>query len=135
MEFYEVEEMPIVSDILTDKFRRFELDLLGVSEVYIPGVGGMKLSWHRIYLLRQEEWGHMDSEYGSWWIRKPAKSLFRAGDVLIIKYLLLILWLRKVQGIELQLVYAPVGQTDGDTSDSDGFYLQLQEQKYRVPVN
>ena len=30
-------------DILTDEFRRFELDLLGVSETHIPGVGSMKL--------------------------------------------------------------------------------------------
>ena len=30
-------------------------------------------------------------------------------------------------------VYAPVEPTDGDTSDSDEFYLQLQEQIDRVP--
>ena len=30
-------------DILTDEFRRFELDFLGVSESHIPGVGSMKL--------------------------------------------------------------------------------------------
>jgi hypothetical protein len=30
-------------DILTEKFRRFELDLLGVSETHITGVGNMKL--------------------------------------------------------------------------------------------
>ena len=29
--------------ILTDEFRRFELDLLGVSETHVPGVGSMKL--------------------------------------------------------------------------------------------
>jgi len=29
-------------DILTDEFRRFELDLLWVSETRIPGVGSMK---------------------------------------------------------------------------------------------
>ena len=31
-------------DILTDGFRRFELDLLGVSETHISGVGSIKLS-------------------------------------------------------------------------------------------
>ena len=31
------------------------------------------------------------------------------------------------------VVYAPVEPTDGDTSDSDEFYLQLQEQIDRVP--
>ena len=31
------------TDILTDKFRQFELDLLGVSETHIPGIGSMKL--------------------------------------------------------------------------------------------
>jgi exonuclease III len=30
-------------DILTDEFRRFELDLLRVSETHIPGVGSIKL--------------------------------------------------------------------------------------------
>ena len=30
-------------DILTEEFRRFKLDLLGVSEPHIPGVGSMKL--------------------------------------------------------------------------------------------
>ena len=29
--------------ILTEEFRRFEFDLLGVSETYILGEGGMKL--------------------------------------------------------------------------------------------
>ena len=28
---------------MTDELRRFELDLLGVSETHIPGVGSMKL--------------------------------------------------------------------------------------------
>ena len=31
------------------------------------------------------------------------------------------------------VVYAPVEPTDGDTSDSDEFYLQLREQTDRVP--
>ena len=30
-------------DILTNEFRCYELDLLGVSETHIPGVGNMKL--------------------------------------------------------------------------------------------
>ena len=30
-------------DILTDKFRQLELDLLGVSETHIPGAESMKL--------------------------------------------------------------------------------------------
>ena len=30
-------------DILTDEFRRFKLDLIGVSETHIPRVGCMKL--------------------------------------------------------------------------------------------
>ena len=30
-------------NIFTDEFRRFELDLLGVSETRIPGVGSMKI--------------------------------------------------------------------------------------------
>ena len=30
-------------DILTDEFRRFELDLLGVSETHIPGVGSLNI--------------------------------------------------------------------------------------------
>ena len=28
---------------MTEKFRLFELDLLGVPETYVPGVGSMKL--------------------------------------------------------------------------------------------
>ena len=31
------------------------------------------------------------------------------------------------------VAYTPVEPTDGDTSDSDEFYLQLLEQKDRVP--
>ena len=31
-------------DILTDEFRRFELNLLDISEISIPGVESMKLS-------------------------------------------------------------------------------------------
>ena len=42
-------------DILTDEFRRFELDLLGVSETHIPGVGSMKLSdIEFVYLGRKD---------------------------------------------------------------------------------
>ena len=43
-------------DILTDKFRQFKLNLLGVSETYIQGVRNMKLG-DRTCLLRQEGWG------------------------------------------------------------------------------
>jgi len=35
--------------------------------------------------------------------------------------------------VSLTVVYAPVELTDGDTSDSDEFYLQLQEQIDRIP--
>ena len=33
----------MTDDILTDDLRRFKLDLLGVGETHIPGVGSMKL--------------------------------------------------------------------------------------------
>jgi hypothetical protein len=42
LECYDVENDYRV-DILTDEFRRFKLDLLGVSETHIPGAGSMKL--------------------------------------------------------------------------------------------
>ena len=35
--------------------------------------------------------------------------------------------------VSVIVVYAPVEPTDGETSDSDEFYLQLQEQIDRVP--
>ena len=35
--------------------------------------------------------------------------------------------------VSVIVVYTPVEPTDGDTSDSDEFYLQLQEQIDRVP--
>ena len=35
--------------------------------------------------------------------------------------------------VSVIVVYAPVEPTDGYTSDSDEFYLQLQEQIDRVP--
>ena len=35
--------------------------------------------------------------------------------------------------VSVIVVYAPIEPTDGDTSDSDEFYLQLQEQIDRVP--
>ena len=41
MECYNVKNYRI--DIWTDKFRRFELSLLGVPETHILGVGNMKL--------------------------------------------------------------------------------------------
>ena len=34
--------------------------------------------------------------------------------------------------VSVIVVYAPVEPTDGDTSDSDEFYLQLQQQMDRV---
>ena len=35
-------------------------------------------------------------------------------------------------GVSVIVVYAPAESTDGDTSDSDKYHLQLQEQKDRV---
>ena len=35
--------------------------------------------------------------------------------------------------VSVIVVYAPVEPTDGDTSDSDEFYLQLQDQIDRIP--
>ena len=39
----------------------------------------------------------------------------------------------KIFKILVIIVYVPIGPTDGDTSDSEEFYLQLQEQTDRVP--
>ena len=48
-------------DILTDKFRRFELDLLGVSENYTPGVKTMKLG-DTEFIYSAGRVGYMDRE-------------------------------------------------------------------------
>ena len=45
-------------DILTDKFRQSELDLLGVSETYIPGVGSMKLGDIEFFYLGRKNGVH-----------------------------------------------------------------------------
>ena len=42
-------------EILTNEFRCYELDLLGVSEIHIPGVGNMKLGGiELIYTSRKD---------------------------------------------------------------------------------
>ena len=41
--------------------------------------------------------------------------------------------MRKKFRVSLIIVYATVEPTDGDTSDLDAFYLQLQEQIDKVP--
>ena len=51
-------------DILTDEYRRFELDLLGVSETHIPGVGSMKLG-DRICSTQAGRMGYIGREWGS----------------------------------------------------------------------
>ncbi|XP_065557668.1 uncharacterized protein LOC136025570 [Artemia franciscana] len=48
--------------------------------------------------------------------------------------ILIAYYMTKKFRVSVTVVYAPVKPTDGDTSDSDEFYVQLQEQRERVPI-
>ena len=117
-------------DILTDEFRRFELDLLGVSETHIPGVGSMKLGDIEFVYSGRKDGVHRQG-VGLMMNKEAAKSCL--GWEGINNRILIAHFMTKKFRVSVIVVYAPIEPTDGDTSDSDEFYLQLQEQIDRVP--
>ena len=117
-------------DILTDEFRRFELDLLGVSETHIPGVGSMKLGDIEFVYSGRKDGVHRQG-VGLMMNKEAAKSCL--GWEGINNRILIAHFMTRKFRVSVIVVYAPVEPTDGDTSDSDEFYLQLQEQIDKVP--
>ena len=63
--------------------------------------------------------------------KEAAKSCF--GREGINNRILLAHFITKKFRVSVMVVYAPVERTNGDNSDSDEFYLQLQEQIDRFP--
>ena len=119
-----------IESVLADKFRRFELDLLGVSETYIPGVGSMKLGDIEFIYSGRKDGVHIQ-RVGLMMNKEAAKSCL--GRKSIDNKILIVHFMTRKFRISFIVVYAPVEPIDGDTSDSYEFYLQLQKQKDRVP--
>ena len=117
-------------DILTDEFRRLELDLLGVSETHIPGVGSMKLGDIEFVYSGRKDGVHRQG-VGLMMNKEAAKSCL--GWEGINNRILIAHFMTKKFRVSVIVVYAPIEPIDGNTSDSDEFYLQLQEQIDRVP--
>ena len=119
-------------DILTDGFRRFELDFLRVSGTYIPGVGSMKsgdigfffFSGRKDRVYRQGVGLMMNKE------QEAIKCCLGWED--ISNRIVIAHFDTKKLRVSVVAVYIPVEPTDGDTSDSDKFYLQLQEEIDRI---
>ena len=118
------------TEILTDKYRWFELDLLGVSETHISGIGSVKLSDIEFVYSGRKDGVHRQG-VGLMMNKKAAKS--RLDWEGINNRLLIANIMTKKFRVSVIVVYTPVEPTDGDTSDSDEFYLQLQERTDRVP--
>ena len=114
---------------MTDEFRRFELDLLGVSETHISGVGSMKLGDIEFVYSGRKDGVHRQG-VGLMMNNEAAKSC--SGWEGINNRILVAHFMTKKFRLSVIVVYAPVEPTDGDSSDSDEFYLQLQEQVDRV---
>ncbi|XP_065576095.1 uncharacterized protein LOC136037317 [Artemia franciscana] len=104
-------------DILTEEFRRLELDSLGVSETHIPGSQDNK---HEICSVRKD--GVHEHCVGLVMNKEAAKSCL--GWESINNRILIADCTTKKSSVLVMGVYAPVEPTDGDTSYSDGFYLQ-----------
>ena len=117
-------------DIMTDVFRRFDLDLLGVSEIHISGVGSMELGDIEFVYSGRKDGVHIQGAV-LMMNKEAAKSYL--GLQGINNRILIAHFMTKKFRVSVIVVYAPVEPTDGDTSDSDEFYLQLQEQIDRVP--
>ena len=100
-------------DILTDKFRQFELDLLGDSETHIPGVGSVKLrDIEFVYSGRKD--GEHRQGVGLMMNKEAAK--FYLGWEGINSRILIAHFMTKKFRVSVIVVYAPVEPTDGDTS-------------------
>ena len=117
-------------NILTDEFRQFELDLLGVSEAHIPGVGSMKLGDIEFVYSGRKDGIHRQG-LGLMMNKEAAKSCL--GWEGINNRILMAHFMTKKLRVSVIVVYAPVEPSDGDISELDEFYLLLQEQIDRVP--
>ena len=94
------------------------------------GVGSMKLGDIEFVYSGRKDGVHRQG-VGLMMNKEAAKSCF--GWEGINNRILIAHFMTKKFRVSVIVVYAPVEPTDGDTSDSDEFYLQLQEQIDRVP--
>ncbi|XP_065579614.1 uncharacterized protein LOC136039643 [Artemia franciscana] len=117
-------------DILTEEFRRFELDLLGVSKKYIPEVGNMKLG--DIEFVHSSRKDRVHRQGIGFIINKEAAKACFALKGTSTRTLITHFTTKKFR-VSVIVVYAPLEPTDGEKSDSDEFYLQLQEEIDRAP--
>ena len=105
-------------DILTYEFRRFELDLVGVSETHIPGVGSIKLADIE-FLYSDRKHGVYRQGVGFMMNRDAAKSCL--GWIGIDNIILIAHIMTKNFKVSVIVVYAPVEPSEGYTSDSNEF--------------
>ncbi|XP_065568941.1 uncharacterized protein LOC136032600 [Artemia franciscana] len=96
-------------DILTDEFRRFELDLLGVSETHIPGVGSMKLGDIGFVYSGTKDGVHRQEE-GLMMNKEATKSCL--GWEGVKNRILIAHFITKKFRVSVIEVYAPFGPTD-----------------------
>ena len=104
-------------DILTDKFRRLELDSIEVSETHIPGVGTMKLGNIDFFFYSGRKDGVHKKGVGIIMNKEVAKSYL--GWEGINNRILIAHFMTKKLRVSVIVVYAPVEPTDGDTRDSE----------------
>ena len=112
--------MTIRIEILTDKFRSFGMNLLGVSKTHFPGVGGMKLGdIEFVYSGRKDG----INRQGIGFMMNKEATKFCLGWEGINNRILIAHFITKKFRVSVLEVCAPVEPTDGFTSDSDKFYL------------
>ena len=96
----------------------------------MPGVGSMKLGDIEFVYSGRKGGVHRQG-VGLITNKEAANSCL--GWEGINNRILIAHFMTKKFRVSIIVVYAPVEPTDGNTSDSDEFYLQVQEQIDRVP--
>ena len=98
------------------------MDLLEISEAYIPGVGNVKLSGMKfIYSDRKDQM----QRQGLRLMMNNEVAMSCLGWETIGKRLLVTHFVSKKCRESVIVIYAPVEPTDGNRSGSDKFYLKL----------
>ena len=105
-------------EILTDESRRFKLNLLGVSEAHIPGVGRMKLS--DIEFVYSGRKGGVHRQGVELMMNKEAAKSCLGWEGINNK-MLIAHFITKMFRVSVIVVYTLVEPTDRDTCDSDLF--------------
>ena len=107
---------------LTDKFRYFELDLLGVLETHIQGIGNMKLGNIEFIYLGRKDGVHRQG-VGLMMNKEAATSCL--GWEVINHRSLVAHFIAKKWRVSVIIVYAPIEPTDKNSTVSNEFYLEL----------